>query len=47
MRLIVWLTIVFFAAILILAYVYAKKAHPQFIDVDPAAVHQLAHDHGH
>ena len=44
MRLVVWLTLAFFVAILVAAYVYAEKAHPVFINVDPAAVHA---SHGH
>ncbi|HVO20536.1 MAG TPA: hypothetical protein VMU15_14850 [Anaeromyxobacter sp.] len=44
MRLVVWLTLAFFVAILVAAYVYSQRAHPVFIDVDPAAVHAT---HGH
>ena len=44
MRLTVWLTLTFFLAILVIAYIYSERAHPIFINVDPAAVHA---QHGH
>jgi hypothetical protein len=43
-RLAVWLTLLFFAGILVAVYVFSERAHPVFIDVDPAAVHS---QHGH
>ncbi len=43
MKLIVGVTIAAFVGILLVAFYYSEKAHPQMIDVDPAAVHAPHH----
>ncbi len=37
MRSVVGITVAIFVAILVVAFYCSEKAHPQFIDVDPAA----------
>ncbi len=43
MRLIGAIVIAFFVAILLVTLYLSEKAHPQMIDVDPAAVHSTHH----
>jgi hypothetical protein len=43
-KLIIGLTLAFFIGVLLFAWLGAERAHPQMIDVDPAAVHAV---HGH
>ena len=43
MRWVVGLTFVVFTGILAAAWIVADRAHPQFIDIDAAAVHRTHH----
>ncbi len=43
MRLAILAAIAFFVGILIFAWVGSERAHPQMIDVDPAAMQQHKH----
>ncbi len=43
MRTIICVTIAAFVGILAVTWVLSERAHPQMIDVDPAAVHASHH----